>query len=507
MPPKKKAPESHLLIIDGHAMAYRAHFAFAAQNLSDAQGNPVETIFGFFRMFIKLLLDRRPTHLVVCFDPSREKNPRYEIYPEYKANRAPMADTLREQLETIQSMVTEIGITPFIVEGAEADDAIASLIEQHRSEFSKIDIVSGDKDLYSMLYPNVIMLRSKKGVSEFLEIDEPYIKKEIGISREQVADYMALVGDTSDNVPGVKGIGEKTAAKLMADFKSLERIYQNIEKVTPAGVQAKLKDGKASADLSLKLVTLRKDLPLDRSIDAFTLSLPANLSDYFKSRGYPSLANEAGKLKQLASASKLTTLTTESPRESKYEFCKHHQCITRVSDAEKLVQTLSSLPEFAFDTETTGLSVRDDKLVGMSFAWRVGDHIHSAYLVSSFDDQHDYHFDYASVDSATKLLAVIRPLLENSTIKKIGQNIKFDLQVMRTAGVQVKGYSDDTMLMSYLINPNVRRHGMDDLAEDYLGYKTMTFDELCGKGKSRVPLVSLPLEKLAFYACEDAEVT
>ncbi|MCX7634069.1 MAG: DNA polymerase I, partial [Turneriella sp.] len=163
---REKKSAQKLILIDGHAMAYRAHFAFAGQQLTDSAGNPTETTFGFYRMLARLIADRKPTHLVICFDPGREHNPRYEIYPQYKANRPPMPDTLRRQIEEIQKLAEKLHLPPLIVEGAEADDVIATLVEKYRDQFDQVEIVSGDKDLYHMLYKNVVMLRSKKGVTD-----------------------------------------------------------------------------------------------------------------------------------------------------------------------------------------------------------------------------------------------------------------------------------------------------------------------------------------------------
>lgn len=496
--------KTNLIIIDGHAMAYRAHFAFAGQNLTDAQGNATETVFGFFRMVARLIADRKPTHVLLCFDPGREHNPRYELYPEYKANRAAMPDELRRQIEEVQKIAQELNLPPVIVEGAEADDTIASLIEQHREDFDKIEIVSGDKDLYNMLYKNVVLLRSKKGVTEFEEIDEAWVKAKIGVTREQIPDYMALVGDTSDNVPGVKGVGEKTAAKLIADYKSLDKIYKSIDKIKPEGLKAKLEASRENAYTSQKLVTLRKDIELPIKPADLALNLAPDGANLFRKRGFNTVANEWEKITKGSSGVASAVHAEQAPT---LNFCQSMIVVKTVAALEKLLQRLEKIGEICVDTETTGLEIHDSEIFGVSLGWHERGVLHSAYVPLPNGGEASLNGDYADTDSAAAMIVPLKKFLENSKIRKIGQNIKFDLQVFRRAGIDVQNYADDTMLLSYLINPNVRRHNMDDLAEDYLQYKTVTFDELVGKGKNRMPIGTVPLNRLSHYACEDAEVT
>lgn len=513
MPAAKKSAKKQkkiLVLVDGHAMAYRAHFAFAGQNLTDEKGNATETTFGFFRMLAKLIADRKPSHLVICFDPGREDNPRYEIYKDYKGHRPPMPDELRRQIEDIQAIATEINLPPLIVDGAEADDTIASIIEQHQKDFDKIEILSGDKDLYNMLYKNVVMLRSQKGVSEMEEINEAWVKNKLGITREQVPDYMALVGDTADNIPGVKGVGEKTASKLIQDFKSLDKIYKNIAKIKPDGLRAKLEANEKMAYVSQKLVTLRKDIKLRVKPDAMAINLSPQSANVFRQRKLPTVATEWEKVLKaqgIASPPQEESGTGEiGAKKAAVKFCTDMQVVKTTVELSALLRKLSALDEICVDTETTGLSIHDAQLFGVSLAWREGKKLKSAYIPLAGDEA-ALNADYADAEMPAELLPLLKNFLENKKIAKIGQNIKFDLQVLRHAGIHVANYADDTMLMSYLLNPNVRRHNMDDMAEDHLGYKTVTFSELVGKGKSALPISAVPLAKLAHYACEDAEVT
>ncbi len=518
MPPAKKTKAKQkkiLVLVDGHAMAYRAHFAFAGQNLTDDKGNATETTFGFYRMLAKLIADRKPSHIVLCFDPGRDANPRYEMFKEYKGNRPPMPDELRRQIDDIQKIAVELNLPPLIVEGAEADDTMASIVEQYRENFDKIEIASGDKDLYNILYKNVVMLRSKMGVSDMEEINEAWVKNKLGITREQVPDYMALVGDSADNIPGVKGVGEKTASKLIQDFKSLEKIYKNIAKIKPDGLKLKLETSEKMAYLSQKLVTLRKDIKLKVKPDAMVMELSPESANIFRQRKLPAVANEWEKLlKSQGIAAAVNTAGAPAAKEGKAvkktatKFCADMTTVKTVSELTALLKKLSSLAEICVDTETTGLSPHDAQIFGVSLGWHEGKKLKSAYIpLPGSDGGAGLNPDYADVDAPEKMLPHLKSFLENKKIAKIGQNIKFDLQVFRTAGIEVANYADDTMLMSYLLNPNVRRHNMDDMAEDHLQYKTVTFSELVGKGKGALPIGAVPLDKLSHYACEDAEVT
>lgn len=502
----KNKTKKTLVLVDGHAMAYRAHFAFAGQNLTDDTGNATETTFGFYRMLAKLIADRKPTHLVLCFDPSREMNPRYELYPDYKGHRPPMPDELRRQIDDIQKIAADLNLPPLVVEGAEADDTIASIIEQYKADFDSIEIVSGDKDLYNMLYKNVVMLRSKKGVSDFHEIDEAWVKKEIGITREQVPDYMALVGDTADNIPGVKGVGEKTAAKLITEYKTLDKIYKNIAKIKPDGLKAKLEASKDNAYISQQLVTLRKDIKLKVKPDAMVLALSPESANLFRKKKLPTVASEWEKLLK-ATGTAAPAIEAAEPAAPAIQFCQHAVTIKTAAELDALLGKLAKLEEVCVDTETTGLAVHDSQIFGVSLGWLEGKTLKSAYIPLPDGGEATLNGDYADVDDKKTLLPKLKTFLENKKIRKIGQNIKFDIQVFRAAGIEVANYADDTMLMSYLLNPNVRRHNMDDMAEDHLQYKTVTFSELVGKGKTALPIGAVPLDRLAHYACEDAEVT
>lgn len=411
------------MIIDGHALAFRAHFAMVRQNLTNADGMPIETVHGFFRLLVKLLRDRKPKYLLVTFDPPR-KTFRHEAYVEYKANREEAPPELKAQFDEVQEIVGKLGLPMYIPHNEEADDVIATLAHRlHDSaststslsamdEVPEVEIISSDKDLFNILYPGVIMLRSKKGVSEFYEFGEQKVFEEIGVTRAQVPDYMALTGDSSDNIPGVKGIGPKGASKLIFDYGSLDGIYENIDKITPAGTQKKLAENKEAAYESQFLVTLKKDVELPfvkvdktkHSVDLSALLVDAEkigpLVKVFREKGYNTLYKEwsdlfsGGRLDTInhsatgSSASGASMDSAGSPTSTSATGGKNDsmsdtgagsvvgnilslaRIVKTEEDLASLLEVLKGVRELAFDTETTSVDAMRAELVGVSLAWR-----------------------------------------------------------------------------------------------------------------------------------------
>ena len=503
----KTKPE--LLIVDGHAMAFRAHYAFINQRLTNMQGMPTETIFGFFRMLIKLLQDRNPRYMMIVFDPIGP-NFRSEMYSEYKANRKETPQELKIQLDELQSMVKTSGLPVLIMPGVEADDVIASIVEREKKSKIQITIVSGDKDLFALLHDNVQMLRPKKGVSEFVEINKQWLLDEMGLTIDQVPHYMALTGDSSDNVPGVKGIGEKTAQALMQKFNNIDELYRNIDSVTPAGVKSKLESGETMARLSLKLVTLKNDLKIEDPLEKFSVdAIQSNkAAAMFQEKGFAQLAKEWQNLifKTSKPDSSSVSLEDDQKVSTKNEMLKNMIILKSLAEWPALEKRIRKAKRFSFDTETTGLNVMQDSLVGISLAFFENDQVISVYLPSLFVQEHN-NPEYSDLPKGEQFVQLIKPLLEDSKLTKIGQNLKFDRQVMLKVNVNLTAPFEDTLIASYVLNPNQRRHNLDQLAEQILGHNTIKFEDLTGKGKNKKLIYELPLEELATYACEDAEVT
>ncbi len=477
-----------LFIIDGHALCYRAYFAFIRNPLINSKGQNTSAIFGFARMLLKLVDEQKPDYLAVAFDPPG-KSLRFRIYEDYKANRQKMPDDLRSQITEIKNMVEALGIPSLELEDYEADDVLGTASKLFGSEETEVMLVTGDKDAYQLLNENVKIYANKKGISEYEIYTHENISEKTGITPDRVIDYMALVGDTSDNVPGVKGIGEKTALKLINEFSTLDNIYENIESIK-GKTGTLLKEGKESAYLSQDLVTIRLDAPVTATLpelefNGFSegaagffheMEMESIVKDFFKGTDAKSPANSA------------------TDREN-----RHYITIKTLEELDETIDALKKAGTFSFDTETDSIRPMEAELVAMSF---------------SIEENQGWFLPLISrglfsddIPDRDESLKRIKPLLENGNIKKIGQNIKYDYLVLRKAGIELKGISFDTMIASYLLTPSDRRHNMDDLAEKYLNYTTITYKELVGIGKNAVPITEVPLDKLSEYAIEDTDIT
>jgi len=494
-----------LMIFDGHALVFRAYYAFQTANLTNSITKaPSGAVFGFFRMFFKLLEDFTPTHVALTFDPGTPLE-RAKIYEAYKANRQPMPEDLRPQVVEILEILNYIGFTILQVEGIEADDIIATICKKYSQKQNEIFIFSGDKDLFQLLNANIKLLRGKKGASEFLVIDEAWVKKELGISPTQIPDYMGIVGDSSDNIPGVKGIGEKGAAKLISEYSSLENIYKNLDSIKNPSMKEKLLQSKEHAFLSRQLATLNTNVNID--IEVNILKLPEYLEpskiQIFKQKGYNALYRDLVK-ESIKAGYKIENTENKTQEISKPEPTRKEKGnYTRIKNLEQfknLFNILKNQKIISIDTETTSQMPMWAELLGVSFAYQAkeGFYIPIKYSKSLFQNE------CLDLDL---IFSDLKEILENHNILKIGQNIKYDSIVLKKYGIDIYPISFDTMLASYILNPDSRRHNMDDLAEDLLGYKTITYDELTKVGKKRLSLYEIDLDKVSEYAAEDADIT
>lgn len=484
------AMKKKLFVLDGHAMCYRAYYAFIKNPLMNSSGQNTSAIFGFARMLLKLINEQSPDYLAVAFDPP-VKSFRFRLYTEYKANRQKMPDDLRSQITEIKNMVATLGIPILESDDYEADDILGTVAEKCPSDKLEVYLVTGDKDAYQLLKQNVKIYAASKGISEYEIYDHESIVNKTGLEPDKIIDYMALLGDASDNVPGVKGVGEKTALKLITDYSTLDNIYKHIDELK-GKTKELLEAGKDMAYLSRDLVTIRCDVPVDLELDSLTFKGidPSIASEYFNKIEMASVARDFFQ----------GAATASSPDANKPVSVKPKKYITirTLADLQKMIDEISAAGIVSFDTETDSLLPVEANLVGMSFSiaenagWYLP--VQSKGLFS--DDYPD----------PSETIPLVKPLLEDPKIKKIGQNIKYDLMVLRRAGIELLGIDFDTMIASYLIDPSERRHNIDDLAEYYLGHKTITFKELVGVGKSAVPITEVPLERLSDYAIEDADI-
>ncbi len=475
-----------LFIIDGHALCYRAYFAFIRNPLVNSSGQNTSAIFGFSRMILTLIRDQNPDYFAIAFDPP-VKSFRFNLYEEYKANRQKMPPDLKTQIEEIKNLVREIGIPVIESSDFEADDVLGTVAEKYSSPDVDVYLVTGDKDAYQLINDNVKIYANKKGISDFEIYTSDNIAEKTGLHPELIIDYMALMGDSSDNIPGVKGVGEKTALKLITEYSSLENIYENIESIK-GKTKTLLEDGKDMAFLSRDLVTIRRDVPIDLTIDELRFNglNTEKAVEYYNSLEMNSIVRD-----YFPETAQLESSTEHEKKD--YRTIRTHE------ELSIMIKELEQAGLFAFDTETDSIKAVEAKLVGMSFSIKEKN---GWFLPLQSKGLFSEEFPEPSVS-----ISMIKPLLENPDLKKIGQNIKYDFIVLKNEDINLKGIFFDTMIASYLINPSELRHNMDDLAQKYLNYKTITFKELVGTGKNAIALTDLPMDRLAEYAIEDTDIT
>ena len=463
-----------LYLIDGSAYIYRAYHA--VRGLSNSSGLPTNATFGFTRMLIKLMQDRSPAYVAMFFDA---KGPtfRHERYHEYKANRPPMPDDLVQQLPWIRKVTEAFNIPVFEMQGYEADDLIGTLARRAETAGLDVVMVTGDKDFMQLVSERCTIWDPMKDK----HLDPASIREMFGLEPGQMIDVMGLSGDASDNIPGVPGIGQKTAVKLIQTFSSLDDVYEGIETITAKKQKANLIEFKEQAMLSRELVTINRNVPVAFDLDAMKTRGPDDqtLSQLFAELEFRQLQQEYA--------------SSEEKIERRYTAVMDDQAL------DTLVQRLEAADCFALDTETTSQDPMQARLVGLSFSLKPAE---AWYIPVG----HSYL-------GAPKQLALepvlerLRPALTNPKIAKIGQNIKYDWMVLRRHGADLAGVHFDTMVASYLINPGKRAHGLDQIALDYLGHKNITYADVAGKGKHAVTFDQVILEKAIPYACEDADIT
>ncbi|MFH2046200.1 MAG: DNA polymerase I [Pseudomonadota bacterium] len=471
---KNKDLDKTLFLIDGSAYIYRAYHAI--RNLSNSKGLPTNAIFGFARILIKLIEDWAPKYVVMVFDA---KGPtfRHDLYKDYKATRPPMPDDLQIQIPYIKEITKAFNLPVIEIQGYEADDVIGTLA--HRAEdsgFSSV-MVTGDKDFLQLVTDKSIIWDPMK--DKVTDLNS--FKEEFGLMPKQMIDVMGLSGDTSDNVPGVPGIGPKTALDLIKNFGSMKNLYDNIDSITKKKQHENLIQFKEQADLSKKLVEIDTNAPVDFEQDAFCYKKPDNqkLSALFQELEFRQLQQSFSGHSDLS--------------EKKYSI------IDDIKSLSELVERLKTADHFALDTETTSEKPLKAKLVGISVSLKA----HEAFYIPL---AHEYEGvpKQLGMDETIKTLKTV---FENPDIKKIGQNIKYDWIVLRRHGIELAGVYSDTMVASYLINPSKRAHNLDQIALDFLGHKKITFEETVGKKKPESGFANVPLEKAVSYACEDADIT
>ncbi len=500
--------EKPLYLLDGYSLIYRSYFAFIRRPLLSPDGRNTSAVFGFFRSLLSLIAEHRMEYLAVVMD-SHVPTFRHEAYAEYKATRDKTPQDLHDQVSIVEEILSVLGIPVLQADGFEADDIIATLAGKCRESGKPCWVISADKDLLQLVDGPVAVLRPDKG-GGYREVRRDEVSVEWGVTPEQIVDYLSLTGDQSDNVPGVPGIGAKTAVKLLEQFGTLDALYARLEEVASDSQRKKLEEGRESAFRSRELVTLRFDVPLDRDLEE--LRLPAlngaAAAPMFLREGIRSIAEElsaaaaAGSDTGAGAAAGSVSGVPGVPAAAGPAAApavpavpqERGTCIA-VTDADELDRWIAKVRAagwFAFDSETDALDVFSSRPVGFSLSVREGE---ACYIPVCSPDA-------ACIPEET-IREKLSAILTDPDLRLIGQNIKFDYQVLKRWGIEIRNVAFDTMIAAWLLATDQNSFSLDVLAEQYLGYRTIRFSEVVSKGES---FLSVPLARATEYAAEDADI-
>lgn len=465
--------EKKLYLIDGNSLVYRSYYAI--RFLSTSKGFPTNAIYGFISMLRKLIDQEKPAYLGIVFDV---KGPtiRHKAFKDYKAHRKPMPDDLVVQMPVIKKVIKALNIPCFEYENYEADDVLGSLAHQASRKNITSVIVTTDKDLFQLVDKQTTVYNPVKEI----HLDEKKVKEQFGASPSQVTDVLALWGDPSDNIPGVPGIGEKTSKSLISRYGSLENLLKNLDRIEKTPLREKIKQNLEQLKLSLQLVTIEKGLDLKFDLKEFSVSEP-----------------NRQELISLLQELEFSSLVSDYMREDKSPQ-KQYEIILEEEALKKLIAQIKKEKAVSLDTETDSPFPTRANLVGISFSTTA----HQAFYLPL---RHDYPAAPSQIPKE-KAFRLLQDVLTNPGIKKIGQNIKYDHIVLKREGIYLQGIDLDSMVLSYLIEPNWGKHNLNKLALAYLQVKTIHYEDVVGKGKNEVTINAVPVERVAPYACQDADL-
>jgi DNA polymerase-1 len=505
------ADKPRLFLLDGAAMAYRAHFAFIKNPRKTSKGFDTSAVYGFVDTLLMILRKQKPEYCAVVFD-SREPTFRHKMYKEYKANREEMPEDLANGFPYIFKMVKALNLPLLVKPGFEADDLIGTMVTRAKKE--KIDsvIVSGDKDFMQLIGPGVQMYKPK-WPNDWSMADEKDVMEKFGVKPEQVIDVLALMGDASDNVPGVPGIGEKTATTLIQEYGTMENLFQNVERIEKPKLKESLLKNRAMADLSKKLVTIDCDSPIPDKPKDMVLGKPdmqalhelcrelefnrmmSRVEEYASQFGSvdlvlesPSETPETGKKAKKTKKEK-EEVTEPATTQVKHVSDKYRSLLTE-AEIEKALEAAAKAGLVAVDTETTGLDPLTVDIVGASLCWK---------------EKEAVFIPFNRELAKEKVVKLLKPFLENPKIEKGGQNSKYDWAVFKSHGIHPQGFAFDTMLESFLLDSSYRQHNLDAIALKHFNYTKIPTEALIGKGKNEITMDQVPLEDITQYACEDVD--
>ncbi len=489
--------ENPLILVDGSSYLYRAYYA--PPHLTNSKGEATGAVYGVINMLRSLLKQYKPEQMAVVFD-AKGKTFRNDMYAEYKAHRPPMPDDLRSQIEPLHRIIRALGLPLVSISGVEADDVIGTIAAQASKEGRAVLISTGDKDMAQLVDGNITLINTM--TNTILGPDE--VTEKFGVGPELIIDLLALQGDKADNIPGLPGVGEKTALAMLQGLGGIKQIIAEADKLPELGFRgsktmpAKIAEHTEMLQLSYDLATIKLDVELEQDWHQLNIT-PANTDELIKCYGEMEFKRW---LAEILDGKSTNTETDDNPEDDSVaptNIDTDYQTILTWEQFEQWLALLSNCELFALDTETTSLNYMQAKLVGLSFATEAGK---AAYLPLS----HDY-MDAPEQLNAQEVLAKLKPILEDANIKKVGQNLKYDMSILANVGITLRGVEFDTMLESYVFNSVASKHNMDDLALKYLGQKTISFEEIAGKGAKQLTFNQVPLETATTYAAEDADIT
>ena len=479
--------KKRLFIIDGYATLYRAHYALIRNPLTTTAGMPTSAVFGFANQVFQLLEEENPDYIVAAFDP-KGKNFRHELYTDYKANRSAMPDEIQTQLPYLWELLDGMNIPVLRIEGVEADDVIGTIAKMCEKDDLQCNIVSGDKDFMQLINDKTLLYAPQARRREKEIFNAQKVSEKWGVGPEHIIDLLGLMGDSSDNVPGVEGVGPVTAKKLIQKFGSMENIYENIDQIENEKLKEKLLNSKESAFLSKKLVTILTDVKVDASISDFEKKEidKTKLESIFKELEF------TGLLKKIGSGTNISPETVKRKKE--------YDLITSLDRLQSFADSIQEGEWLSVDLETTSVNPMIAEIVGFSFSVKKDTGV---YVPIHFKDKVDNLFGDNDLEVATNIL---KPVLENEKIPKTGQNIKYDALIMKRFGIDLQGIEFDTMIAAHLIDPNARSYKLDNLSLSHLNYKMVPIQDLIGSGRNQITMDQVDLADITFYAAEDADV-
>ena len=471
-----------LYIIDGHSLLYKAFFAI--RGLSTRSGIPTNGVYGFAQMLLRVIRESKPVYLCVTFD-SKAPTFRQDLYPEYKANREVMPDDLQMQIPYVYKMLDALKIKYLTMDGYEADDIIATLVSHAETKGWETRVVTADKDLFQIVSTQTHILRF--GKNEIEEFDPPAVKEKMGVGPEQIADLLGLTGDTSDNIPGVPGIGPVTATKLLKDFGTLENIINHAPRIENQKWREKIMNNMENARLSRQLATVKKDIPFNLDIQSltYTIQITPEVKALFEELEFRTLLSSLGETKK-----------EESDRARK----TYYRILRTAEELKAYIYEASRSEILAIDTETTSSDPFRCQLVGVSMSFKPGE---AVYIPIG----HRESVAGGNQISLKEMVRILSPVLKSPDVKKCGHNIKYDIHVLRKVGLEIENIFFDTMLSSYLLNPDKTSHGLKTLVPEELDIPMRPITSLLGAGKNSITMDMVPVQDAGDYACLDADAT